>query len=143
MVIIKVAVRSRPTAVAGVIAGIVRESGSAKVRAIGARAVYQAVRAAAIARGYLKLDGFDVICILAFVEVESDDNTPSDQVYDNNKAGAVDWCDFCNRDLDSVPEGVTFTTCAVCRDGQRCDVHDLRGLRRGRLLRLRGGWALP
>jgi stage V sporulation protein S len=72
MDMIKVAARSRSTAVAGAIAGVVRESGRAEVQAIGAGAVNQAVKAAAIARGYLELDGIDVICIPSFVEVQID-----------------------------------------------------------------------
>jgi stage V sporulation protein S len=72
MEVIKVAARSRSTAVAGAIAGVVRESGRAEVQAIGAGAVNQAVKAVAIARGYLELDGIDVICIPSFVEVEID-----------------------------------------------------------------------
>jgi stage V sporulation protein S len=70
MDIIKVAARSRSTAVAGAIAGIIRERGRAEVQAIGAGAVNQAVKAVAIAKGYLTLDGIDVICIPAFAEVE-------------------------------------------------------------------------
>ena len=70
MDIIKVATRSRSTAVAGAIAGVVREHGRAEAQAIGAGAVNQAVKAVAIARGYLALDGIDVICIPAFVEVD-------------------------------------------------------------------------
>ncbi|MCJ7667646.1 MAG: stage V sporulation protein S [Anaerolineae bacterium] len=73
MAIIKVAAKSRATAVAGAIAGVVRESNRAEVQAIGAWAVNQAVKAVAIARGYLALDGFDVICIPAFTEVTIDD----------------------------------------------------------------------
>ena len=72
MEIIKVAARSRSTAVAGAIAGVVRENGRAEAQAIGAGAVNQAVKAAAIARGYLELDGINVICIPSFVEVEID-----------------------------------------------------------------------
>ena len=72
MEIIKVAAKSRSTAVAGAIAGVVRESGRAEVQAIGAGAVNQALKAAAIARGYLALDGIDVICVPSFVEVEID-----------------------------------------------------------------------
>ena len=72
MDIIRVAAKSRSTAVAGAIAGIVRESGRAEVQAIGAGAVNQAVKAVAIARGYLELDGIDVVCIPEFVEVEID-----------------------------------------------------------------------
>jgi stage V sporulation protein S len=70
MEIIKVSGKSRSTAVAGAIAGVVRESGRAEVQAIGAGAVNQAVKAVAIARGYLALDGLDIICIPAFTEVE-------------------------------------------------------------------------
>jgi len=72
MEIIKVAAKSRSTSVAGAIAGVVRESGRAEVQAIGAGAVNQAVKAVAIARGYLELDGIDVVCIPSFVEVEID-----------------------------------------------------------------------
>ena len=69
MSVIKVAASSRSTSVAGAIAGIVREQGEAEVQAIGAGAVNQAVKAIAIARGYLELDGIDVVCIPAFSEV--------------------------------------------------------------------------
>jgi stage V sporulation protein S len=48
----------------------VRENGYAEVQAIGAGAVNQAIKAVAIARGYLELDGIDVVCIPEFVEVE-------------------------------------------------------------------------
>jgi len=68
--VIRVAAQSRSTAVAGAIAGIVREHGRAEVQAIGAGAVTQAVKAAAIARGFLALDGLDVVCIPSFTDVE-------------------------------------------------------------------------
>lgn len=67
--IIKVSARSRSTAVAGAIAGVVREHKRAEIQAIGAGAVNQAIKAAAIARGYLADDGIDVICIPYFTEV--------------------------------------------------------------------------
>lgn len=69
MAVLKVSARSRSTAVAGAIAGTVREYGRAEAQAIGAGAVNQAVKAVAIARGFLALDGIDVICIPAFTEV--------------------------------------------------------------------------
>ena len=56
MDLVKVAANSRSTSVAGAIAGIVRERGRVDVQAIGAGAVNQAVKAIAIARGYLELD---------------------------------------------------------------------------------------
>ena len=70
MGILKVSARSRSTAVAGAIAGVVRETGRAEAQAIGAGAVNQAVKAVAIARGYLALDGLDVICIPAFADLQ-------------------------------------------------------------------------
>ncbi len=72
MEIIKVAARSRASAVAGAIAGVVREGKKAEAQAIGAGAVNQAVKAVAIARGYLALDGIEVICIPEFTEVDID-----------------------------------------------------------------------
>lgn len=72
MELIKVSTNSRSTAVAGAIAGIVREHGRAEVQAIGAGAVNQAIKAAAIARGYLLLDGINVVLIPSFGEVQID-----------------------------------------------------------------------
>lgn len=68
--LIRVASGSKSTAVAGAIAGIVREHGSAEVQAIGAGAVNQALKAAAIARGFLLLDGIDIVYIPTFEDVE-------------------------------------------------------------------------
>ena len=73
MDIIKVSARSRSTAVAGAIAGVIREHKYAEVQAIGAGAVNQAVKATAIARGYLQLDGIDVICMPMLIEVMIED----------------------------------------------------------------------
>jgi len=72
MEIIKVAARSRSTAVAGAIAGVIREGKRAEAQAIGAGAVNQAVKAVAIALNYLALDGINVICIPSFIEVDID-----------------------------------------------------------------------
>ncbi len=69
---IKVSARSRSTSVAGAIAGVIRERGSAEVQAIGAGAVNQAVKAMAIARGYLERDELDVNFQPYFVDVDID-----------------------------------------------------------------------
>lgn len=68
--VLKVSARSRPSAVAGAIAGVVRESGRAEVQAIGAGATNQAVKAVAIARDYLLETGIEAICLPAFIDVE-------------------------------------------------------------------------
>jgi stage V sporulation protein S len=72
MSIIKVSASSRTAAVAGAVAGVIREMGRAEVQAIGAGAVNQAIKAIAIARGYLLEEGVEVICIPSFVEVDID-----------------------------------------------------------------------
>jgi len=70
MDIIKVSATSRTAAVAGAIAGVIRESRHAEVQAIGAGAVNQAVKAVILAKGYLVNDGIDIICFPEFVDVD-------------------------------------------------------------------------
>jgi stage V sporulation protein S len=70
MDIIKVKANSRTAAVAGAIAGVVRDHKRADVQAIGAGAVNQAVKAIILAKGYLAEDGFAVVCIPEFVDVD-------------------------------------------------------------------------
>jgi stage V sporulation protein S len=67
--VLKVSARSRPSAVAGAIAGVIRETGRAELQSIGAGATNQAVKAIAIARSYLQEDGIDIVCIPSFAEV--------------------------------------------------------------------------
>lgn len=72
--IIKVSAQSRSTAVAGAIAGVMREHGYAEIQAIGASAINQAIKAATIARGYLEQDGIDLVLVPSFTEVEIEGN---------------------------------------------------------------------
>ena len=72
MDMIKVSANSRTSAVAGAIAGVIRETKHAEVQAIGAGAVNQAVKALVLATGYLKNDGIDVVCSPQFVDVDID-----------------------------------------------------------------------
>ena len=71
--VLKVSTRSRPSAVAGAIAGVIRESGSAEVQSIGAGATNQAIKAVAIARSYLQEEGIDIVCVPSFIDVAIDD----------------------------------------------------------------------
>lgn len=73
MEMIKVSANSRTSAVAGAIAGVVRENKRAEVQAIGAGAVNQSVKALVLAIGYLKNDGIDVVCVPEFVDVTIED----------------------------------------------------------------------
>ena len=72
MDVIKVKANSRTAAVAGAIAGVMREHKHAEVQAIGAGAVNQAVKALVLARGYLAEDGIPIICFPEFVDVDID-----------------------------------------------------------------------
>ncbi len=72
MNVIKVSARSRTAAVAGAIAGVMREVQRAEVQAIGAGAVNQAIKAIVIAKGYLEEEGVHIGCVPSFVEVEID-----------------------------------------------------------------------
>lgn len=69
MEVLKVSARSTPNAVAGAIAGVIREQGKVEVQAVGPGASNQAIKAVAIARGYLAPVGMDLICVPAFVNV--------------------------------------------------------------------------
>ena len=70
MEVLKVSSGSNPNSVAGALAGVIRESDQAEVQAIGAGALNQAIKAIAIARGYVAPGGHDLGCIPAFTEVE-------------------------------------------------------------------------
>ncbi|NLJ73971.1 MAG: stage V sporulation protein S [Firmicutes bacterium] len=72
MDVLKVSAKSVPNAVAGALAGVLRERGKAEVQAIGAGAINQAVKAIAIARGFVAPSGVDLICIPAFTDVMID-----------------------------------------------------------------------
>ena len=74
MEILKVSAKSNPNSVAGALAGVIRESGIAEMQAIGAGALNQAVKAVAIARGFVAPAGLDLICIPAFTDIEIDGN---------------------------------------------------------------------
>jgi len=70
--ILKVSSRSNPNSVAGAMAGVVRQSGAVEVQVVGAGALNQAVKAIAIARGYLTPSNVDLVCIPTFADIEID-----------------------------------------------------------------------
>ena len=69
MEILRVSAKSNPNSVAGALAGEIREHGNAELQAIGAGALNQAVKAVAIARGFVAPHGVDLICIPAFADI--------------------------------------------------------------------------
>ena len=72
MEILKVSSKSNPNSVAGALAGVIRERGRAEMQSVGAGALNQAVKAVAIARGFVAPSGIDLICIPAFTDIEID-----------------------------------------------------------------------
>lgn len=74
MNMIKVSATSRTAAVAGAIAGVVREHHRAEVQAVGAGAINQAVKAMVLATGYLRNDGIFVAFVPEFTEITIEDH---------------------------------------------------------------------
>ena len=67
--VLKVSAKSNPNSVAGAIAGVLREKGNTEIQAIGAGALNQAIKAIAIARGFVAPSGVDLVFIPAFTDV--------------------------------------------------------------------------
>ena len=70
---LKVGAKSNPNSVAGAIANVVREKGDVEIQAIGAGALNQAVKAIAIARGFVAPSGKNLVCIPAFTDIKIED----------------------------------------------------------------------
>jgi stage V sporulation protein S len=69
---LKVSTRSNPNSVAGAVAGALRQSGAVEIQVVGAGALNQAIKAVAIARGYVVASGIDLVCIPTFADIEID-----------------------------------------------------------------------
>lgn len=67
---IKVSSQSNPSSVAGMIASLVRDNEKIELTSVGAGALNQAVKAIAIARGFVAPLGVNLVCIPAFTELE-------------------------------------------------------------------------
>jgi stage V sporulation protein S len=67
--VLKVSAKSSPNSVAGALAGVLREKGAAEIQAVGAGAINQAIKAIAIARGFVAPSGMDLVCIPAFTDI--------------------------------------------------------------------------
>ncbi|HDC92392.1 stage V sporulation protein S [Candidatus Bipolaricaulota bacterium] len=70
MNVLKIAATSNPSAAAGALANTIREYGVAELQAIGPKAVNQAVKCIAIARGYMAPSGVDLFFVPSFTDVE-------------------------------------------------------------------------
>ena len=72
MEVLRESTKSNPNSVAGALAGVLREEGTAELQAVGAGALNQAVKAVAIARGFVAPSGIDLVCVPAFADIEID-----------------------------------------------------------------------
>jgi stage V sporulation protein S len=70
LALLKISVKSKPKAVAGAIAGVMRDHDMVELQAVGAGAVNQAVKAIAIARGFMAPNGVDLVAVPAFTEID-------------------------------------------------------------------------
>ena len=66
---LKVSSKSNPNSVAGALANAFRSSGKVEIQAVGVGALNQAVKAIAIARGFLAPSGKNIVCIPAFADI--------------------------------------------------------------------------
>ena len=71
---LRVSAKSKPNTVAGAIAGVIREEGEVEVQTVGAAALNQAIKAIAIARGFVIASGTDLVCVPSFSEILIDGN---------------------------------------------------------------------
>ena len=69
---LKVSSKSNPNSVAGALANVFREKGNVEIQAIGAGALNQAIKAVAIARGFVGPGGKNLVCIPAFTDIVID-----------------------------------------------------------------------
>ncbi|MCU1450746.1 MAG: Stage sporulation protein [Acidimicrobiales bacterium] len=111
MEILKVSSRSSPNSVAGAMAGVVRQCGTVEVQVVGAGALNQAVKAIAIARGYLAPSNVDLVCVPTFADIEIDGESRT----------AIRLCveDRTHRTVDVTEDGQTAASAAASTDGSR------------------------
>ena len=115
--VLKVSSRSNPNSVAGAMAGVIRSAGSVEVQVVGAGALNQAVKALAIARGYVAAAGLDLVCVPTFADIE----------IDGERRTAIRLCieDRTHRTVDD-PEVLAAVTAGNGHREQAPGVVDLR-----------------
>ncbi len=69
---LKVRSKSNPNSIAGALANVLKEKNTVEIQAIGAGALNQAIKAIAIARGFVAPAGKNLICIPAFTDIMID-----------------------------------------------------------------------
>ncbi|MBQ8473226.1 MAG: stage V sporulation protein S [Bacilli bacterium] len=74
---LKVSSKSNPSSVAGALANVFKDKESVEIQAVGAGAINQAIKAIAIARGFVAPSGKNLICTPAFsdISIEGEERT--------------------------------------------------------------------
>lgn len=74
---LKVSSKSSPSSVAGALANVFKDKTSVEIQAVGAGAINQAIKAIAIARGFVAPSGKNLICTPAFqdISIEGEERT--------------------------------------------------------------------
>ena len=87
MEVLKVSSKSNPNSVAGALANAFREQSTVEIQAIGAGSLNQAVKAIAIARGYVAPTGKDLVCVPAFsdIMIEGEERTAIKLIVETRK----------------------------------------------------------
>ena len=77
VIVLKISKDTEPGKAAGAIAEFIGENKKVELRAMGVGAVNQAVKAIAVARGYVAQKGINLYCIPAFtdIKIENEDRT--------------------------------------------------------------------
>ncbi|MDH2449675.1 stage V sporulation protein S (plasmid) [Priestia megaterium] len=70
--ILRVSSISNPNLVAGAITAVFRERGNVEIQVMGAGALNQAIKAVAIARGFVAPSGVDLVCVPGFRNISID-----------------------------------------------------------------------
>jgi stage V sporulation protein S len=111
---LKVSSKSSPSSVAGAIAGMIKDGVPVEIQSVGAGAVNQAIKAIAIARGFLAPVGIEIVCAPAFQDVEINGETRTairftveprylrgTKNHEFNRDGRLDWVAYGANFFDS------------------------------------------
>jgi stage V sporulation protein S len=87
MEVLKVSSKSKPNSVAGALANAFRDKSTVEIQAIGAGSLNQAIKAIAIARGYVAPTGKDLVCVPAFsdIMIEGEERTAIKLIVETRK----------------------------------------------------------
>ena len=69
---LKVSSKSNPSSVAGALANVFKDKNAVEIQAVGAGAINQAIKAIAIARGFVAPSGKNLVCTPAFSDISID-----------------------------------------------------------------------